>query len=196
MKKLKPHLLLAGAAFCFVSPLLAQDLKLKSGALGFLKGEKLLNVEYVYDGLTVGKLTEQAYTEGKVAEFNKQVAGKGDRWLPAWKSDRAARFEPKFEELINKQLSIRKAGLTVEKNPEAKYTLVLKTINLDPGWKAAIMRRPALVSTRAEFFETKNRTNELAVITILEAPGRDVNGFDFDVAVRDRKSTRLNSRHS
>lgn len=159
-------------------------MKVVSGNLGFLKGEKTLNVEYVYDGLTVGKITEQAYTDEKVAGYNRKEAGKGDKWLQAWKSDRAARFEPKFEELINKQFSSRKVDLNVRKNPEAKYTLVLKTTNLEPGWNAAVMRRPALVSTRAEFFEAKNRDKELAVITILEAPGRDAMGYDFDVGYR------------
>ena len=167
-----------------MSPMLAQDLKLQSGSLGFLKGEKTLNVEYVYDGLIVGKITEKAYTEEKVAGYNKKEPGKGDKWLQAWKSDRAARYEPKFEDLINKQLSSRKAGLTVAKNAEAKYTLVLKTTNLEPGWNVAVMRRPALVSTRAEFFETKNRGRELAVVTVLEAPGRDAMGNDFDIAYR------------
>ena len=184
MKHLKTRLLLAGALIFLVSPALAQHLELKSGSLGFLKGEPALNVEYIYAGLTVGKLTEAAYIEKKVGEYNHKEPGKGDKWLQAWNSDRAARFEPKFEELINKQFASRKVGLRVGKNPEAKYTLVLKTTNLEPGWNAAVMRAPAMVSTQAELFETKNRTQPLAVVIIRGAPGQDAMGYDFDTGYR------------
>jgi hypothetical protein len=184
MKKLKTQLILAAVAFLCVSPLWAQDMKLKSGKLDFLKGEKTLNVEYVYDGLTVGKSTEQAYIEKKVAEFNTKEAGKGEKWLENWKADRVKRYEPKFEELINKQFSSRKVDMKAGKIPEAKYTLVLKTINLDPGWNAAVMRRPAEVTTQAEFFATADRSTPLAVITIGKAPGQDAMGYDFDVGYR------------
>lgn len=184
MKTLKTRLIRGAAVLFFISPLLADDIKLRSGDLGFLKGETIVNVEYVYAGLTVGKITEQAYTQEKVAGYNKQQPGKGEQWLQAWKSNRAARYEPKFEELINKQFSGKKSGLTVGHNPGAKYTLVLRTTNWEPGWNAAVMRRPALVSSRAEFFETKNRSRELAAIDLLEMPGRDVSGYDFDIGVR------------
>ncbi|HWN96764.1 MAG TPA: hypothetical protein VNT99_17175, partial [Methylomirabilota bacterium] len=73
-------------------------MKLISGSLDFLKGEKTLNVEYTYDGLTVGKGTEQAYIDKKVAEFNAKEAGKGEKWLEGWKTDRTKRYQPKFEE--------------------------------------------------------------------------------------------------
>lgn len=184
MKKLKTCALLAGLLVSLASSSLAESIKLESGNLGFLKGETTLNIEYAYDGLMVGKLTEAAYIEEKVGAYNKKEAGTGDKWLRSWKTDRAGRFEPKFEELLNKQFSSKKAGLSAGKHPEAKYTMVLKTTALDPGWNAAVMRRPAMVSTRAGFYETKDRTKELAVIVIRDAPGRDAMGYDFDVGYR------------
>ena len=60
----------------------------------------------------------------------------------------------------------------------------MKTTSLEPGFNVGIMRRPALVSTVAEFVETKNRSRKLAEIAILEAPGRDAGGYDFDVGYR------------
>ena len=184
MKKLLWRPLFAGFLLIAVSPLAAQSLKLESGTLEFLKGEKSLNVEYVYDGLTVGKLAEKDYIEKKVAEYNTKEAGTGDKWLASWKSSRTNRFEPKFEELINKQFTERKVALKAEKNPKAKFTLVLKTTNLEPGWNAAIMRSPAEISARAEFYDTSDRAKTLAVVTILKAPGRDAMGYDFDVGYR------------
>ncbi|MEP6663433.1 MAG: hypothetical protein ABJC04_07180 [Verrucomicrobiota bacterium] len=184
MKKLVSKLIFLAVVVLWATPLLAQETKLKSGALNFLKGEKTLNVEYAYDGLSVGKETEQAYTDKKVAEYNGKEAGKGDKWLEGWKSDRAKRFEPKFEELLNKQFFEKKIDFHAGNDPHAKYTMVLKTLNLEPGWNAAILRAPAQISTEASFYEGADRANPLAVMTILKAPGRDAMGYDFDVGYR------------
>ncbi len=181
-QKLKTLLCLAGLITLTATPLLAQSLKLKSGALGFLKGEKTLNLEYVYDGLTVGKDTEQAYMDKRMAEANKKEAGAGDKWLASWKGARTKRFQPKFEDLLNKQWE--KSGLKAGQNPEANFTLVLKTTNLEPGWNAGVMRAPAEISTEATLVATKDRSKPLAVITILKAPGRDAMGYDFDASYR------------
>jgi hypothetical protein len=172
------------AAFlaCSAASVSAQSMKLESGTLDFLKGQTVLNVEYVYDGLTVGKETEQAYMEKRMTEANKKEATGGEKWQAGWKEGRAKRFEPKFEELLNKQWA--KKDVKAGKNPEAKYTLVLKTTNLDPGWNAGIMRSPASVSTEAHFYDTKDRSKSLAVISIKNAPGRDAMGYDFDATYR------------
>ncbi len=183
MKNIK-NLLLVGALLLCGSPALAQNIKLNSGSLGFLKGETTLNVEYTYDDLVVGKIAEQTYIDTKVAEANKKEAGAGDKWLASWKADRAKRFEPKFEELLNNQISNKKISVKAGKFPEAKYTMVLKTTQLEPGWNAGIMRAPASVSTQAEIFETKDRSKSLAMITISKAPGRDAMGYDFDAGYR------------
>lgn len=180
MRKIKTNLLLAAALLLSVSGLHAQKMKLESGSLDFLKGATSVNAEYTYDALIIGKLTEQAYTEKKVAEMNKKEAGKGDQWLESWKRDRAARYQPKFEELLNKQFTERKADLKVGADPAAKYTLILKTTTMEPGWNIGISRREAEVSATAVFVETQNRATELAVVTISRAPGRDAMGYDFD----------------
>lgn len=184
MKKLKTCLALAGAVMLCASPLLAQNLKLTSGSLEVLNGEKTLNLEYVYDGLTVGKESEQSYINKKVAEMNGKEAGKGDQWLVSWKGDRERRYQPKFEELLNKQFTEKQADLKAGKNPDAKFTLVLKTTMLEPGFNVGVMRRPAAVSTEAAFYETKDRSKQVAVITILKAPGQDAMGYDFDTGQR------------
>jgi hypothetical protein len=185
MQKFKTKLVLVVALLLSISALQAQNVQLKSGMLDFLKGESSVNVEYVYDGLMVGKLTEKAYIEKKVAEDNKKESGKGDHWLQSWKNDRTARFEPKFETLLNKQFTERKVNLKFGANQAAEYTLIVKTKAIEPGWNVSgIIRHNAEVSIEAVFVETKNRTKELAVVTITKAPGRDANGFDYDVGYR------------
>ena len=184
MQKLEFNWWLVGAVFLGVASASAQDIKLQSGSLDFLKGEPALNLEYVYDGLSVGKVTEQAYVDEKVAEYNKKEAGKGDAWLASWKSDREKRFQPKFEELLNKQFTEKKITLNAGAHPAAKFTLVVKTTNLEPGWNAAIMRRPAAVNTEMDVYATNARHQPLAVIPSLQAPGQAARGYDDDVGYR------------
>ncbi len=184
MNKIKLNLMLAGAVWLGAALASAQDVKLQSGTLDFLKGETALNLEYNYDGLNVGKLPEQTYVDEKVADLNKKETGKGDAWLASWKSDRERRYQPKFEELFNKQFFDKQLELHAGPAPRAKFTLVLKTTNLEPGFNVAVMRRPAMVCTEATFYETTDRSKPLAVITILKSPGQDAMGYDFDTGQR------------
>jgi len=125
----------------------------KSGDLSFLKGQTKLNIEYVYDNMMVGKKPEAQYITEKVEKYNKDEAGKGDKWLESWKNDRTKRFEPKFEELLNKNLE----GVNVNvssSNKDAKYTLILKTVYTDPGYNIGITRKPSYIDVVVTFVET------------------------------------------
>jgi hypothetical protein len=162
---------------------------LQSGSLDFLRGETQLNVEYSYDRMRVGDFArEQDYVDRKVAEFNQKEPGRGDRWRKTWVDDRAQRYQPKFEELINKYLADRKSVLKVGSFKDAKYTLILKTTFTEVGWNAFVMRRPAFIDAQAVFVETQNRANPLAVISITKSPGRDAMGYDFETGYRLQES--------
>jgi hypothetical protein len=180
-------LLVAAAGFATgCSPL---KISMKSGSLGFLKQEKQVNVEYSYEGMRVGKfVNEQEYIDKKVAEYNQKEAGRGDQWRQAWLDDRTRRFQPHFEELLNKQFAGTSKDLKFGAYKDAKYTLILKTTFTEPGWNAAIMRSPAFIDVEASFLETQSRVNTLAVVTITKSPGADVWGFDFDAGQRLQES--------
>jgi len=162
------------------------QLDLKSGSLDFLKQEKQINLEFVYDGMTVDKLREEDYVAQKVEERNKQEAGRGDRWRDEWIQNRAAKFQPKFQALLNKQFSSRKKPLQFGSFKDSKYTLILKTTFTEPGWHAGVINVPAYIDADAIFVETQNRAEVAAVITITKAPGWSE--FDFDVAKRIQES--------
>lgn len=162
----------------------AQKIKLVKGDFKFLSGEKTLKVEYVYDGMGVGKFkTEDEYVQKKVTEYNSKEAGKGDNWEKNWKGDRALKYQPKFEELINKVL--KEKGVSVlPTNTDAKYTIVVKTTFTEPGWNVGVSRMPASVNFEINFVETDSPQNELAKITMLKVPGQDAMGYDFDTSFR------------
>jgi hypothetical protein len=164
---------------------LGQKMKLESGSFSVLKGATMLNVEYSYDNMGVGKFdNEQDYITKKVAEYNKKEAGTGDKWKESWFADREKRFEPQFEELMNKGFGEKATGLALFHDPGAKYTLIVHTTFTEPGYNIGISRMNAYIDAKVELVETANRDNSLARMSIDNAPGRDVMGYDFDTGYR------------
>jgi len=180
--------IIAGLGFlCFLflsNPSDAQKIKLLSGDLDFLEGQTELMVEYVYDGMAVGKFDkEEDYIEKKVADYNKKEDGKGDEWLENWKADRTERFEPKFEELMNNYLDSKDVNVGQD-NLDAPYTIILKTDFTEPGFNVGVMRKPAMIDVTITFVETQNPENEMAVISMKKVPGQGAMGYDFDTGFR------------
>jgi hypothetical protein len=170
---------LAGFAFtfCFL-PASAQKVKNTSGNADVLKPETTVNIEFVYDNLSVGKYkNEQDYIAAKTEEYNKKEAGKGDTWAASWKNDKASRFEPKFIELFTIN-----SGMTVSK--AAKYTLIFKTISIEPGYNIGISRKNAEIDAEVWIVETANRNNKVATLTLTNVPGGTAFGYDFDTGLR------------
>lgn len=161
----------------------AQKVNVLKGDLAFLKGQSKLNVEYVYDGMKVGKKqTEEEYIKEKTTEANKKEAGKGDTWLKGWKGAREQRYQPHFEELMNKQLEgimQVKGGLT-----DAKYTVILQTTRTEPGFNVGVMKQAAYVDFNVKVVETANKSNVLYEAEALNTPGSQFGGYDFDAGTR------------
>lgn len=162
---------------------------LQSGSLAFLKTERAVNVEYDYSKMSVGKFAdEQAYVDERVSELEAKEAGRGEEWHRAWVDDRARRFQPKFETLLNEMVEQHDLSVRFGAYPEAKYTLLLKTTMTEPGWNVGIMRSPAYIDATATFVETQNRQNPAAVVMLKRSPGADAWGFDFDTGTRLQES--------
>lgn len=164
----------------------AQKLKLFSGELDFLKGQKTINVQYDYSNMGVGKYEqEEDYVTDKVNDYNKKEAGKGDEWKKNWVADRAERYEPKFEELMNKELE--KDGIQFGNYPDAEYTLILRTTFTEPGFNVGVARKNAYTDLEAVFIPTGS-SKEMAAISIENSPGRGGMGYDFDTGYRIQES--------
>lgn len=179
---------LMGMATFLGTNVLGQKINLASGNLNFLKSEKALKVEYVYDGMRVGKFnTEEEFLQKKTTDYNNKEAGKGDKWAKTWKEDRAYKFQPKFEELINKVLKDKGVSVLPE-NTSAKYTIIVKTVFTDPGWNVGVSRKPAYVDFDILFIETGKPENVLAKILMRKVPGQDTMGYDFETGFRLQES--------
>jgi len=162
-------------ATILISTLLnAQDMNIVKGDFNFLKGEKEINVEFDFSNVTLMKeeKSEAQYVEERTKELNEKNKGVGDVWKKKWASSKELIWIPKFLELVNIVLSKEKKDLTFNKEvTTAKYTLIVETVWLYPGWDAGVMKQAAKVTTLLKFVETANKSNVLLEITSKEAPG-------------------------
>lgn len=166
---------------CFLlvsSTVLGQKVKVVEGSLKPLKGQTTIKTSFTYDNMIVGKeYTEEAYIKRKKEDYDKKEPGRGDIWEKAWYADRQERFEPQFNELFEKH-----AGMS--NTDDAKYTVVFHTTRTEPGWNVGVMRAPARIDAEVFIVETGNPNNIIAKLTVENAPGRDVMGYDFDTGLR------------
>jgi hypothetical protein len=158
----------------FVSAIIsAQDMDITKGDFSFLKDQKEINVEFDFSKMTLlkEKKTEAQYIEERAKELNEKSKGNGDIWKKKWNSSKELIWKPKFLELVNIVLSKDKKDLSFQEGLSAKYTLIVETVWIYPGWDAAIMKQPAKVSTNLKFVETANKSNVLVEIKSENAPG-------------------------
>jgi hypothetical protein len=156
----------------------AQKVKTVSGNDEILKNETSVNIEFVYDGMSVGKYdTEKEYITEKTKEYNSKEAGKGDNWAQSWQNSKTNRYEPKFIQLFTEH-----SKMTIDKN--AKYTIIFKTRSIEPGYNIGISRKNAQIDAEIWIVETANKSNKLAVMTIDNVPGGTAFGYDFDTGQR------------
>ncbi len=177
MKKALVALVLA----CVSATLFSQKIKVESGSTDFLRNEESINVTFTYDDMTVGKTPEESYVSDKIAKGNADAEGKGDLWHRQWIDDRGNRFEPKFVELFNKRM-YDKNGPVISRQP-GNYLMIVNTDMTEPGFNVGVMRKNAQINLTCIITDARSG-NELAVISLKKAPGRDVWGTDFDVAYR------------
>ena len=187
MKILKTKMLVA-ALLISVSAAFAQSPKIESGTIPSMKGEKKLKLVYNYKEMDMGKYgNEEEYTKKKVADLNAKSPGKGDKWLEGWNGNRTMRYHPKFEEQFVKALT--KVGCDAsEKADGAKYTLVVKTITLYPGYNIGVSKIPAYCTYRFDIVETASPDKVLTSILLNHVAGSQAMGFDFDEGSRVAES--------
>lgn len=159
---------------------------LRSGDVSVLSGEKTVNVQYDYSEFGVGKFaTEKEYLDKKSAEYNAKEPGKGDEWKKNWVADRKNRYEPKFEELFNKGMEGK--GLKAESGSGAKYTFIVHTTYVEPGFNVGVMRKNAYLNYKVDLVETGGKKT-VAEIILSNVAGGQFGGFDYDSGTRIAES--------
>ncbi|MDR2284921.1 MAG: hypothetical protein LBE37_17030 [Sphingobacterium sp.] len=147
----------------------SQKMKIVSGNFDFLKDQREINVEFDYRGMTFynENISENEYIKRRENDIT-QNKGKAEaqRWRADWEDSRDRVFVNKFLSLVNER-----SPLQFDKNPDAKYTLIVQTEWIYPGWFGGVMAQKAKVSTQLRFVETANRSKSLLTISSDKAPG-------------------------
>jgi hypothetical protein len=156
---------------------MAQDLG--DADLSFLSGQSKFNIEYKYDKMMVGDITEDDYKKEKMDKMNAKSAGKGDRWWEKWVNARALAYEPKFEDLLNRYLQKENKDWMAARNmKDAKYTIVLKTLMTEPGFQAVVMKKNPYCKYQVDWVD--NGTKKTVATAEFRANGVLLGGSDFD----------------
>jgi hypothetical protein len=162
--------------------------KLISGDMKVLKGQSEVLLTYDYSKMGVGKYkSADDYTTEKVAEMNKKKAGSGDEWLEKWTGDRTNRFQPSFRKDFNDEVeSFNLSGK--DDSPNAKYTLIVRTTFMEPGFNASMAigfaKKPAYIDVTIDLVETANPATVLGTVEMKKIESKSMGGYDYDTGVR------------
>lgn len=162
---------------------MGQKPKIVLGKLTFLKNESFVKAEYDYSSMAVGKFAdEKEYVNKKKSEYNSKEAGRGDQWEKSWINDRKNRFEPKFEELLNKYLDNK---LVISSQAmEYNFIMVVKTTFTEPGFNVYVTRKPAMINTEITFYKKDDIKTPVAKMILNNCPGNSFGGNDYDTGER------------
>lgn len=168
----------------------SQKITVLEGSLKALKGESILNVQYDWSEIAVGKFAKESeYLDKKVAEYNEKEKGRGDKWRESWNGDKTGRFQPEFEKLFNKYTG--KLGLYMGNEKASKYTAIVKTTFIEPGFNIYVTKKPASVDLKITIVETDNPDKVVAILVSKGNPGRTYGMNDFDTGIRISESFAL-----
>jgi hypothetical protein len=176
MKYLKPVILTLSLMFLVFS-IKAQDVQGEASDFAVLKGEKTINVEFVYEKVAVGDYSKESeYVKKKTEEMNAKEPKSGDAWAVKWEDAKHDIYHPKFLEYFTKY-----SEMTLD--TAAKYTLIFKINFIEPGYQIAISKKSAQVEGTILLVQTSNKTKKLATLTVEREKGK-YRGGSFDFAGR------------
>ena len=160
----------------------AQKIAHKSGSVASLGALSEIRVEYTYDNLTVGKLSEADYLKKKTDEYNKKEPGKGDQWAKDWVSDRDMKYQPRFQDGFNNFCKMLSVDFKVDPNAAPKFKMVVHTTFTEPGYNIYMTSKSASINAEVTIFDASNA--ELAKLTITNSPGSGIFEADYDTGTR------------
>jgi hypothetical protein len=142
----------------------AQRIVIKSGSFSVLKDQTEVNVEFKFDNVLMMKenVTEEQYLENR----KKDVLANPKRGEAGWQKWNGEWQRYKNEEYINyftKGLNKSYKNISFKKvNPSSKYTLLLETNWVFPGWHGGMVVMTAEITGKIKLIETNNPSNVLA----------------------------------
>ncbi|MCU4176770.1 hypothetical protein [Carboxylicivirga sp. N1Y90] len=134
----------------------SQKLKTTIGEPNVIEGDKNINIVFTYNNLKVGKMEESAYVKREIKERDTKKEGTGNEWAILWKKDKVECYPDGFIKLFNKYGEKLFDATVVPNTIDSKYTIEVNTSYIEPGFNAAIIRRPSETNHEIRIYETAN----------------------------------------
>ena len=188
MKTLKNLAVIAIIGFGLILLSSCGGIRIMPDNIDFLKGQEKIKVSYDYSDFSVGKYDKEAdYVKMKMEKLQDDEPGKAEEWKNNWVGDRKSRYQPMFEELINKYTE----DINLKIHPsydDAKYTMIVKTTFIEPGYNVYVSRKPASINLIISFIETKNPGKVLGSIIVENSEGTSFGFSDYDTGERIKEA--------
>jgi hypothetical protein len=152
--------------------------ELLRGDLRVIKGQTSFNIKFDYDSILVGNTPEKSYLEEKRRAWEAREPGKGDAFVKQWFADRQKRYEPAF--IANFEHFCR-AKLN---DPQATYTLILKTHTMEGGWDVGVSTHSGEISGELWVVETAAPDHVVARVWFKGFQGNVYYIGDFSMTAR------------
>ncbi|MEN9488604.1 MAG: hypothetical protein RL494_869 [Bacteroidota bacterium] len=144
-------------------------MEILSGNFQNLKEIHEYNLAFDYSGVKVDRVSEEEF----LADRMKKREGNGNdiKFKNSWFADRENRYEPKFITSFNQRF--KTGTVKVEKNnSNSKYTLLVKTTWIHPGFNVGVMHNSALIIAVLTVFETANPSHTLLSVKYEKVGGK------------------------
>lgn len=152
----RPHIYLFLLLFCSIAS--AQRFKVTSGNVKAIKDVKRFNVEFEYNSnLKIRKKSEEEYLKKQAEKKELIEVGSGYKFIQLWYKNRVAHYAPTFIQKFNSFTLEGAEPITVAQNIDnSKYTLLVKTMKIKPGYDDIFYVEAAEIKFEILFFSSDN----------------------------------------
>jgi hypothetical protein len=157
----------------------SQGIEIIEGNLEFLAGVQVLKTKFVYENILIGDegIREADYVKEKEELYNGKEPDKGTRWKQVWYADRKNRYEPRFNEMLEKYGSLTTKG-------EAQYLLIFETTKIEPGFNVGLASASSRIDAFIYIVNVAYPSDALVQIALTDMQGRESVGSGYDTGYR------------
>jgi len=144
-----------------------EKMKIIAGSLVVLKDQTEVNVEIKFENVLFMKenITEAQYLENRkkqVLENPKRGEEAWKKWIEEWETYKKKYYADYFAKGLNKTYK----NISFKKDASAKYTLLVETNWVFPGWHAGLTAMTAEITGKIKLVETNSPSAVLAEIEL------------------------------
>lgn len=144
-----------------------EKMNLVSGGFEVLKDQTEVNVELTFEDVLFMKenITETQYLENRkkqVLDNPKRGEKAWNMWITEWERYKKEEYINYFTKGLNKTYK----DILFKKDSSAKYTLLLETKWIFPGWHAGLTMMTSEISGTVKLVETNNHSVVLAEVEL------------------------------